>query len=417
MLKVADALHEEGYRVRAVTHERAGWAAAYDGELERERPWLDRTRVDTRREAGAFAFWPAAARYHGSRRLSRTLGIARAGATLRRRAWLRSSEELLDAAISEPTDFLYFCGGSFPIAREAARRLGARYAIDFEDFHSGELDDTREGRWQAELTMSLERDAFEDARFVTMGSPLIASRYRERDGVDGTVIHNVFPLPAKAPAFELPRGPLKLYWFSQTIGPGRGLEVAICAVGLSTIRAELHLRGAISQAYRAGLETLARDRAPNLSLEIHEPSSPAAMVESCRAFDVGLALETGADVNKRILLSNKIFTYLLAGLAIAFSETDAQRSFRNALGDRQALFALGDAKALAAWLARWDENRSSLLEAKKDAWSWAKRRWHWEHEDERGAVIRCFRKHLAHPRRPAEEDTSRLDPVVALRHE
>ena len=51
------------------------------------------------------------------------------------------------------------------------------------------------------------------------------------------------------------------------------------------------------------------------------------MIDACRPFDIGLSLETGAIPNTRVLLSNKVFTYLLAGLATIYSDTPAQRAF------------------------------------------------------------------------------------------
>ena len=396
MVKVTDALHAEGNRVRVVMNRRSDWASRSDGLLEAERPWLDATTIDTRRGAGSFStFWPGAARYHMARRITRILGVARTSASLRRCALLRSSEALLEATIAKPTDFLYFGGGSYPIAREAARRLSVPYAIDFEDFHRGEQDSSAEGRFQSDLTASVEADAARDARFVSMGSPLISARYAECLGVSGVVLHNVFPLPSEVPSFELPRGPLKLYWFSQTIGAGRGIEHAIRGAGAAAMDTELHLRGRIDGSYREGLESLARQVAPKVKLTIHEPSPSADMIDTCRSFDIGLSLETGDIPNTRVLLSNKVFTYMLAGLATIYSDTPAQRAFRDALGDRQPICALDDTAALATILRTWDADRSSLLAAQQDAWHWAKRRWHWEHDNERGRLLRLFDEHLS----------------------
>ncbi len=401
MVKVADALHAEGYHVRVVMNRRTDWASQSDKLLEAERSWLDAAAIDTRRGSGGGTFWPfwpfwkAAARYHMARRITRTLGVARTSAPLRRWALLRPSEALLEATMSQPTDFLYFGAGSYPIAPEAARRLSVPYAIDFEDFHRGEQDTSAEGRFQSELTASVEADAVRDARFVSMGSPLISARYEECLGVSGVVLHNVFPLPSEAPAFELLRRPLKLYWFSQTIGPGRGIEHAIRGAGAAAIETELRLRGRIDGSYREGLESLARQVAPKLKLTIHAPNSSAGMIDACRPFDIGLSLETGAIPNTRVLLSNKVFTYMLAGLATIYSDTPAQRAFRDALGDRQPICALDDTTALATILKTWDADRTSLLAAQRDAWQWAKRRWHWEHDDERGALLRLFDEHLS----------------------
>jgi len=394
MVKVADALHAEGYRVRMVMNRRTDWASQSDRLLEKELSWLDVATIDTRRSAGAGTFWPGAARYHIARRITRMLGVARASTSLRRRALLRSSETLLETTMSKPTDFIYFGGGSYPIAREAARRMSVPYGVDFEDFHRGEHGTTAEGRFQSELTASVEVEAARDARFVSMGSPLISACYEECLGIKGVAVHNVFPLPSEAPAFELPQGPLKLYWFSQTIGPGRGLEQAMRGCSAADIETELHLRGRIDGSYREGLESLARQVAPKMKLTIHEPGPSAGMIDACRPFDIGLSLETGVNSNNRLVMSNKAFTYMLAGITTIYSDTIAQRAFRDALGGRQPIVALDDTAAFATILKTWDADRASLLVSQQDAWQWAKRRWHWEHDDERGRLLELFDEHL-----------------------
>ena len=61
MVKAADALYAEGYRVRVVMNRRADWASQSDGLVEAERPWLDVTTIDERRSADTGAsstFWP-----------------------------------------------------------------------------------------------------------------------------------------------------------------------------------------------------------------------------------------------------------------------------------------------------------------------------------------------------------------------
>jgi len=53
------------------------------------------------------------------------------------------------------------------------------------------------------------------------------------------------------------------------------------------------------------------------------------MVECARGHDIGLALEVPSVANKQIWHSNKGFIlYMLAGLAILFSDTEGQRVLR-----------------------------------------------------------------------------------------
>ena len=54
----------------------------------------------------------------------------------------------------------------------------------------------------------------------------------------------------------------------------------------------------------------------------------------------------------------------------------------------------GDVASLAAGLRRWAEDKSRLARAKGAAWVAARRRWHWEHPEERGALLEAVAKVL-----------------------
>ena len=56
------------------------------------------------------------------------------------------------------------------------------------------------------------------------------------------------------------------------------------------------------------------------------------MVRLAAAYDIGLSLETDVSENRRLCLTNKIFTYLLAGVPVLLSDTPAQRALAPDLG-------------------------------------------------------------------------------------
>jgi hypothetical protein len=57
------------------------------------------------------------------------------------------------------------------------------------------------------------------------------------------------------------------------------------------------------------------------------------------------------------------------------------------LGDGAMLYAPGDVSALARGLRQWGGDKTTQARAKAAAWEAAKRRWHWEHAKERGALL------------------------------
>src|SRR5262249_40944073 len=154
----------------------------------------------------------------------------------------------------------------------------------------------------------------------------IAAAYREAYSVDAATVHNTFVLPETAPDFRrADPSRLRVYWFSQTIGPGRGIEDAIEALGRADVPAELTLRGRPQPGYLASLSEARAPTAPSTRL-VHElPGAPDAMIDVARGHDVGLALEQSTPRNRWLCVPNKPFTYILAGLAVAMSDTDGMR--------------------------------------------------------------------------------------------
>jgi glycosyltransferase involved in cell wall biosynthesis len=238
------------------------------------------------------------------------------------------------------------------------------------------------------LAERIERAVLPDAAFLTASSSAIAAAYADKYGVHPIPVHNTFPLPSRAPSLEPGEGPsLRLYWFSQTIGTGRGLEDAVRAMGLANIPGELHLRGRAISEYADGLRRLAAKSAPRLKVCCHEPAPPDTMVDCCRGFDAGLAVEPGFSLNNRLALSNKAFTYMLAGLAVVMTDTSGQLPLARDLGEGAIVYSPGDIEALAAGLTRWAGDKMLLARAKATAWEAARRRWHWEHPEDCGALL------------------------------
>jgi hypothetical protein len=256
-----------------------------------------------------------------------------------------------------------------------------------EDFHSAEEVDSPASRRAARITRELERRLLPRAAALTTSSTPIADAYADVFGIRPVVVHNAFELPPTPPALQLRNGPLRLYWFSQTIGPDRGLEDVVRAAGLTQATMELHLRGNAYPDYIASLRALAQREAPRLSIMVYPPASPDRMTSLCEKYDIGLSLETKHVFNHDLCLSNKSLTYMLAGLALAMTNTAGQRELLPALDGGALVYEPGDVNALAAGLSRWHADRTALRDAQQHSWDAARTRWHWEHPAERGALI------------------------------
>ena len=304
----------------------------------------------------------------------------------------RVGPELGAAALTVPAD-LYIAHnlGALPAAIHAGRVHGAPVGFDAEDFHSGQLPPASD---LALFTARTEKRLLPQCAYVTAASPGIARAYAALCGIPEPVcILNVFPLDHRPSQFREAStdGPLRLYWFSQTIGPNRGLEAAVKALGLlGRADVELHLRGTPQAGFEIALRQLARTAGVSPDrIHLHAPACADDMTRCAAGFDVGLALEPLASENNDIALSNKIFTYLLAGCAVVATQTKGQSALLDQLGPSARGCAIDDAESLAAAVRPWVENRESLDLARRAAWALGESRFNWNLEKDRFlAVIR-----------------------------
>jgi hypothetical protein len=395
MLKSADALAAAGYDVRMVATRHEPWATETDRDVRSRRSFPVEV-INYRRDEKPLTYYQTGARYRAARAAAAAVGVERAPLPVVARAFGRVHAEIVQAIAAEPSDLIYGgTTGALAAIAEAARRRSTSYGLDLEDLHSGETSGPDAALANA-LASRVEHAVISRAAFITTSSEAIGAVYRDQFGVSPVVVHNTFPLPSREPDFSrADPDTLRLYWFSQTIGPGRGLEAAVAAVGRAGVRAELALRGRAHAGYLEALQQMARTHAPLLTLVHQPPASPDAMVDLARGYDVGLALEQMEVRNRRLCVTNKAFTYILAGVAVAITDTPGQHAIGVDLGDAAALVPPGDVDALASAFARWAADPAALDRAKRTAWQAATRRWHWEHEAERGALYRLVEEALA----------------------
>jgi len=95
-------------------------------------------------------------------------------------------------------------------------------------------------------------------------------------------------------------------------------------------------------------------------------------------FDIGLASETGFSLNNNIALSNKIFTYMQSGLAVAASNTPAQSALMQQYPETGKTYS--NAKELSIILTGYDQNRELLFQTKNEAFKIGQNQLNWENE-------------------------------------
>ena len=269
--------------------------------------------------------------------------------------------------------------GALPVAVLAAERLKVRSGFDAEDIYRYQLTDD-DNDIRVITAASIEEKYIPRLSYLTGAGEPISEWYRQKFNRPVTSILNVSP---KTPSTLFRTGEqmqLRILWFSQTIGPNRGLEAAIEAIGLSQVPVELHLLGEISTSYRLILEEIMELNAPGNALIFNKTLHPDDIFYFCSQFEIGLASEPGFSENNRRAISNKIFTYIQSGLYVAASATPAQESFIREYPDAGVLYR--DSAGLADILKSWYKDREHLLDLRKRSFMLGQHNLNWEHESE-----------------------------------
>jgi glycosyltransferase involved in cell wall biosynthesis len=294
----------------------------------------------------------------------------------------RTHAEALNIAKKIKTD-LYIAHnlGALPAAVLAAKQSGAKIGYDAEDLHSSQFTSTNDESYR--LNKYIEEKYFNRVDYFTAASPLIAEYYkREYSYLKPVVVNNVFPKTALDIRQNYKAGePLKLFWFSQTVGPERGLENVIKAMAATKGNVQLHLLGNCNESNRAALLNLGDKVKLNADqLWFHEPIGADEIFDFASRFDIGLATETGVPLNRDICLTNKIFTYIQCGLAMIASDTQAQTLFMEQYPDTGKLYQKSSLKSLTDCITFYLQNPDALYQTRLQNYQLGQTELNWETE-------------------------------------
>ncbi|HET7457547.1 MAG TPA: glycosyltransferase [Gemmatimonadaceae bacterium] len=382
VLKEADALSEAGHDVRVVAYDSDAAAAQRDDALMASRSWR-LTRVVVRRAgARATARWALAGARHRVAGALFSRGARQPAirdAAISKHLWRMSS-----AARAEPCDVMVaHHAPALPAAARAARQLGASLAFDFEDLHVGDVSNDESGRRQALLIGDVDSALLPRCAVLIASSAPIADAISARYRVPRpTVVLNTFPQGSLGVPCDADRvGPApSFYWFSQVVGPRRGLEEIVAAAARSQVPLQLHLRGAPYEDFADRLRAIASENGMIGTLHLHPLAPPEQLVGLSASHDVGLALEEPWNENRRLCVSNKLLTYLVAGNAVLASDTPGQRSVLDDAPGAAAVYAPGDLDGLTSIVRRLATDPAALASARRAAACAAARRFSWEHD-------------------------------------
>ncbi len=377
LVKEAETLHKLGYRVKVICCFYQQWAQKPDealtdryrgmyiycgGDPVEQKAIYIKTRIRQKLSTWLFKY-------------TRHFGIPE-------NAISRTHTEALAIAQKIKTD-LYIAHnlGALPAAVLAAKYTGAKVGYDAEDMHSGQFTSTYDESYR--LNKYIEEKYFNQINYFTAASPLIAEYYhRDYNYLKPVVINNVFPKTALNIGQNYKANkPLKLFWFSQTIGPERGLEDIIKAMAAVKGNVQLHLLGSCNEGHRAALLNLARSLNLNPDqLCFHEPIGADEIFNFASRFDIGMATETGVPLNRDICLTNKIFTYIQCGLAMIASDTQAQTLFMEQYPDTGKLYQKNNLQSLTDCIGFYLQNPDALYQTRLQNYQLGQTELNWETE-------------------------------------
>lgn len=212
--------------------------------------------------------------------------------------------------------------------QELATVIGGRMvkkckvAFDFEDWYSEDLLPESRKKRPIKLLKRAEKVAIEKGAVCYTTSQVMARGLQVyyKTLKRPAVIYNSFDAANNIVESQKDDS-LHLYWLSQTIGKGRGLEFFITCMAQSRTRCKLSLRGNIDDEYKTSLQKMLSSKD---SIEFLPMLKNAEIQTNMSRYDSGLALEPDTPINKDLTISNKLFHYMAAGLPVIASDTQGQ---------------------------------------------------------------------------------------------
>lgn len=265
-------------------------------------------------------------------------------------------------------------------------RNGRRVGVDMEDWFSEDLLPNARRHRPLRLLRSMENELLVNCAYASCPSIAMSMALGKANSCRSpTVIYNVFEWAERqridgAKRDRQESGLPSIHWYSQTIGPGRGLEDLLAALPLLNNEVEIHLRGQLTADFEAWLRAQVSKKWQK-KIFLHRLVTNAELLSRVAEHDIGFAGEINYCRSRDLTITNKIFHYLLAGLAVVASDTAGQKEVANHASNAVLLYPSGNSATLAARLNLLLGSPELLRSAKADALRAAEETFCWERQE------------------------------------
>lgn len=291
----------------------------------------------------------------------------------------------LRAAIREKAD-LYICHQevSTVIGCKLIEK-GFRVAFDFEDWYSHDLLPEANRSRPVGLLEKYEKYALNRGVLTYTTSRAMAAAMAEFAGsVEPRVLQNVFPFTDRDHLDHRIKDRVdiaipSIHWYSQTIGPGRGIEFLVQSLEDVEVPVEFHLRGNLFQDFGRALTDLFPHHKGH-RLYFHPLVPHRELLSRIAEHDIGLATEEYTPDSRNLTITNKILQYLQGGIAVVATDTLGQQEVAKEAPDAVMMFKNKDRQGLSSLLNSLLKDPDRLRQAKQAALQAARDQFCWEHQ-------------------------------------
>jgi glycosyltransferase involved in cell wall biosynthesis len=257
-----------------------------------------------------------------------------------------------------------------PVAEAGRAARGGAVVYDSHELATEEYAELAEWRrFVRPLVRAIEGRFIAKASAVSSVSPGITAHLQRLYNVPAPHF-TLLNAPAFAPTTFRATGADVRLLYHGVVAAGRGLEACIDAVPLLDPRFTLTIRGPTGEAgYLDSLKTRAAAGGAGARISFAPPVPMTQLVDAARPFDIGLMALPGHSLHADYALPNKLFEYLMAGLALAVTDLKEMGALIRTTGAGVTLPSLDPPTIAGALNAlstdRIDSLRRAALEAAK----------------------------------------------------